>query len=387
MIPAARIQAAIELLDEIEAGKPVEQALTGWARRSRFAGSGDRAAVRDHVFEALRRKRSFSSIGGAGTGRGLMLGALRQSGNDPGSVFTGARHCPAPLSDAERGGGRDPASDAERYDMPDWIWPEFSASLGDEAGVSATALQRRAPVWLRVNLALTSRDVAARALLDNNINTDPHPSVETALLVTEGERRVATSSAYRDGLVELQDASSQAVIAALPLQPGMRVLDLCAGGGGKALAMAATRGVQVCASDIDPRRMRDLPDRAARAGVNIELLDPDAVAQAGPFDLVLVDAPCTGSGAWRRSPAAKWALTQERLDTLTGIQADILDRAAELTSSGGLLAYATCSVLRAENTRQAQKFTASHNAWRCVFEQLWPVSDLGDGFFTAHLTR
>ncbi|MCL6282166.1 RsmB/NOP family class I SAM-dependent RNA methyltransferase [Ruegeria sp. 2012CJ41-6] len=387
MIPAARMQAAIELLDEISAGKPVEQALTGWARRSRFAGSGDRAAVRDHVFEALRRKRSFAAIGGAATGRGLMLGALRQSGGDPSAVFTGARHCPAPLSDAEQGGGRDLASDAERYDMPDWLWPEFSASLGDEAVASAAALQRRAPVWLRANLARKTREAAVRALADDNIKCDLHPSVSTAIRVLEGERKITASTAFRDGLVELQDASSQAVIAALPLQPGMRVLDYCAGGGGKSLALAATRGVQVCASDIDPRRMRDLPDRAARAGVIVEVLDPDAVAHAGPFDLVLVDAPCSGSGAWRRSPAAKWALTQDRLDTLTGIQADVLDRAAALTSAGGLLAYATCAVLSAENTRQVQDFTARHTTWRCAFEQSWPVSDLGDGFFTAHLTR
>lgn len=387
MIPAARIQAAIELLDEIAAGKPVEQALTGWARRSRFAGSGDRAAVRDHVFEALRRKRSFAALGGAETGRGLMLGALRQAGTDPESVFTGARHCPDPLSDVERVGGRAPASAAERFDMPDWLWPAFSASLGAQAEASAIASQHRAPVWLRANLARTTRDGAVRILSEDNIKSDLHPSVDTAIRVTEGERKVAASRAYREGLVELQDASSQAVISALPLQSGIRVLDYCAGGGGKSLALAAAKGVQVCASDIDPRRMRDLPERAARAGVSITLLDPDALAQAGPFDRVLVDAPCSGSGAWRRSPAGKWALTQERLDALTGIQAEILDRASGLVSAGGVLAYATCSVLSAENTRQVQEFVARHSEWRCVFDRVWPVSDLGDGFFTTHLTR
>ncbi|WP_372574395.1 RsmB/NOP family class I SAM-dependent RNA methyltransferase [Ruegeria jejuensis] len=387
MIPAARVQAAIELLDEIATGKPVEQALTGWARRSRFAGSGDRAVVRDHVFEALRCKRSFAALGGVETGRGLMLGALRRSGTDPESVFTGARHCPGPLSDAERVGGRAPVNAGERFDMPDWLWPAFSASLGAEAEASATASQHRAPVCLRANLARTTREGAVRILSGDNIKCDFHPSVNTAIRVIEGERKVAASRAYREGLVELQDASSQAVISALPLQSGMRVLDYCAGGGGKSLALAATKEVQVCASDIDPRRMRDLPERATRAGVSVKLLDPDALARAGPFDLVLVDAPCSGSGAWRRSPAGKWALTQERLDVLTGIQSDILDRASGLVTAGGALAYATCSVLNVENARQVQEFVTRHSAWRCVFDNVWPVSDLGDGFFTAHLTR
>lgn len=380
MIPAARVQAAIEVLDDILAGKPAEQALTGWARRSRFAGSGDRAAVRDHVFEALRRKRSHAALGGAETGRGLLLGALRQSGAEPATIFSGARHCPPPLTEAEESAGRNPHSDAERLDIPDWLWPDFRASLGDAATGSAAALQRRAPIWLRVNLSRAGRDKAIEALRSEDINSAPHPSVKSALMVTDGARKISSSAAYRDGLVELQDASSQAVIDALPLASGMRVLDFCAGGGGKALALADIDGVRVAASDIDPRRMCDLPERARRAGVTIDLLSPDAVARSGPFDIVLVDAPCSGTGSWRRAPAGKWSLTPEKLAALIETQARILDDAAALTAPDGLLAYATCSVLRSENTEQVAAFLARNTAWTSIHQRNWPVSDEGDGF-------
>ena len=150
MTPAARVQAAIDILDDILAGTPAEKALTGWARRSRFAGSKDRAAIRDHVFDALRRKRSYAAWGGAETGRGLMLGAVRAKGDDPAELFTGQGHAPLPVQPQET--GRPPRSDAERLDIPDWLWPILVRSLGEESEAAAMALQRRAPVHLRVNL-------------------------------------------------------------------------------------------------------------------------------------------------------------------------------------------------------------------------------------------
>ncbi|WP_425082762.1 RsmB/NOP family class I SAM-dependent RNA methyltransferase [Ruegeria profundi] len=385
MTPAARVQASIEILDQILDGAPVEKALTGWARRSRFAGSKDRAAVRDHVFSALRCKRSFAALGGAETGRGLMIGSLRAAGQAPDTLFTGERHAPAPIEASEQGRGF--VSLAEQFDIPDCLWPRFSASLGDAATDAAAALQSRAPVHLRVNLLKTDVEGAARALAADGVQTDLHPACETALTVIEGARKVAQSWAYLDGLVELQDAASQAVVAALPLKPGLRVLDYCAGGGGKSLALAAHRGVEVFAHDINPRRMQDLPNRADRAGVRVTCVETAELAGFAPFDIVLVDAPCSGSGSWRRAPAGKWALTEERLIELTKLQRAILGEVAALVHPKGLLAYATCSMLQDENAQVVESFVSENPDWIATLERNWRITDGVDGFFTAHLTK
>ncbi len=385
MTPAARIQASIEILDDILAGVPVEKALTGWARRSRFAGSKDRAAVRDHVFGALRCKRSFAALGGAETGRGLMIGAMRASGADLTETFTGARHAPSQVSNEEA--ARDFASDTERYDIPDWLWPGFNASLGDQAVPVAMALQKRAPVHLRVNLLKSERSAAVASLAAEGIEAQPHPACETALEVVEGARKIAQSRAYADGLVELQDAASQAVVSTLDLQPGMRVLDYCAGGGGKSLALAAYPGIEVFAHDVNTGRMRDLPARAKRAGARIRVLSTDEAFQKGPFDVVLVDAPCSGSGAWRRAPAGKWALSSQRLAELTSLQGEILEKTSSLVAEKGVLAYATCSMLQEENGAVVDHFRKAHLEWDEIFRKTWLAAHGTDGFFSAHLTR
>ncbi|APZ54840.1 RsmB/NOP family class I SAM-dependent RNA methyltransferase [Salipiger abyssi] len=382
MTPAARIAAAAGILDEIAGGRAAEQALLRWARASRFAGSKDRAAVRDHVFDALRRWRSAAALGGGESGRARMLGLLRQAGTDPDTLFTGAGHAPAPLSVAERAAGSVPEG-AEALDLPDWLWPLWSASLGEEAAQAAEELRHRAPVFLRVNSLRATCDSARAALAEEGIATRPHPLAETALEVTEGARGVARSRAFTEGLVELQDAASQAVVAALPLAPGMRLLDYCAGGGGKALAMAARIAGPVAAHDANPARMSDLPARAARAGAEISrIADPK-----GPYDLVLCDAPCSGSGSWRRAPEGKWRLTEAGLDDLCRTQAQILTAAAALVAPGGTLAYATCSMLTPENGAQVADFLAGHPGWTLGSEHQFLPRDGGDGFYLACLTR
>ena len=385
MTPAARVQASIEILDDILAGAPVEKALTGWARRSRFAGSKDRAAIRDHVFDALRHKRSFAAQGGAGTGRGLMLGSIRAAGTDPSALFSGERYAPESVDETEK--ARAFISDAERYDIPDWLWPEFKQSLGEEAEAAAIALQNRAPVHLRVNVAKTDVVEAIDLLEADGITAVEHPACDTALEVTVGARKISQCRAYTQGLVELQDAASQAVIAALPLQPGMRVLDYCAGGGGKALALAAHKGVQVYAHDANPGRMRDLPARAQRAGANISVLTTEGVEKKAPFDLVLTDVPCSGSGSWRRAPAGKWSLTADQLKELFAIQTRILETASGLLKRDGTLAYATCSMLNAENEAVIATFLKENSDWSARFQKTWLVTQGADGFFSAHLTR
>jgi 16S rRNA (cytosine967-C5)-methyltransferase len=384
LTPGARIQASAEILDEILAGMPAEKALTGWARRARFAGSKDRAAVRDHVFQVLRCRRSYAAFGGGETGRALMLGALRAEGRDPAEVFTGQGHSPAALSDAERAAGQTPEALGDRFDLPDWLIPYFEGGLGAEWCAAAKVLTARAPVVLRVNLRKATVAEAVAALVEDGVEAVPIEITDTALMVRSGARRVSGSRAYRAGLVELQDGSSQAAMECLAVPPGARVLDYCAGGGGKVLALAARAEAEWFAHDTAPARMRDLPDRAKRAGISVTVL-ADAVERAGPFDLVVCDVPCSGSGTWRRTPDAKWRITPERLTELTEVQAAILDQAAGLVAPGGCLAYATCSLFREENEAQVEAFLQRQPMWRPKIQRRWPVSDQGDGFFLATL--
>ena len=388
MTPAARVQAAIEVLERIEGGMPAEKALLGWARSSRFAGSGDRAAVRDHVFDALRCWRSYAALGGAATGRGRMLGALRARGDAPEAHFDGARHSPATITAQERAHLAAPVTMPQTValDCPDWLAPELCRSLGADFVPVMEALRRRAPVHLRANLLKCDREAALAALQAEDIAARPSPIAGTAIEVAGNPRRLRRTRAFTEGLVELQDAASQAVVEALRLAPGQRVLDYCAGGGGKALAMAARIGGRVHAHDADAHRMADLPGRAARAGARIERLDAAMLERQPPFDLVLVDAPCSGSGSWRRTPEAKWRLTPERLRQLHELQHSILLRAAGLVAPGGWLAYATCSLLETENESAIARFRQAAPGWNCAAQRRWSPSEGADGFFLAVMT-
>ncbi|WP_134726199.1 RsmB/NOP family class I SAM-dependent RNA methyltransferase [Paracoccus luteus] len=384
MTPAARAQAAIEILDVILDGAPAEAALIRWSRSSRFAGSGDRAAVRDLVFAALRRRRSLGALGGSATGRGLILGLLRAAGTPPDELFTGHGHAPAPLTVAEREGGRDPTP-AEALDLPDWVAQRLAAELGPDLPVVAEALRHRAPVWLRINAARTDASQAAGMLSRDGIETQPATQCPTALRVTAGERGLQSSRAFRDGLVELQDLAPQIACAAVPLAPGATVLDYCAGGGGKALALAA-RGASVTAWDASPARMRDLPARARRTGATINRA-PDR-GPDGRYDVVLTDVPCSGSGTWRRTPDAKWRLSAEQLDSFPATQLQIMENAAQYLRPGGRLVYMTCSLFAAENQGVISRFLSAHQrfALESSLSQRPGAGEASpDGFFHAIL--
>ncbi|GKY89800.1 RsmB/NOP family class I SAM-dependent RNA methyltransferase [Sinisalibacter aestuarii] len=385
MTPAARVAAAIEVLDGWLAGGAAEQLLTSWARSHRFAGSTDRAAIRDLVYDAIRCRRSYAALGGGESGRALMIGAERAAGRDPAEIFTGEGYAPAAFGPGDAP-PRPDLSEEERLDCPDWLAPQLRASLGADFAPVMEALRHRAPVFLRVNLARIDRDEAIGTLAQEGITARPHPLSPSALEVTEGARRIQQGAAYASGLVELQDAASQAVVDALAISPGDRVLDYCAGGGGKSLALAA-QGAEVSAHDIDPRRMSDLPGRAARAGVTVGLLPTDRLPGGGSFDLIFADAPCSGSGAWRRSPQGKWDLTARRLDELCAIQAGILDEIVRLSGPDTRIGYATCSVIEAENGAQVAAFLARHPGWQCSLSRSFTPRDGGDGFFIALLTQ
>ncbi|MBC9247087.1 RsmB/NOP family class I SAM-dependent RNA methyltransferase [Paracoccus sp. 11-3] len=378
MTPSARIAAAIEVLDQILGGQPAEQALLRWSRTSRFAGSGDRAAVRDLVFDALRRRNSLAAMGGSLTGRGLMIGALRADGHDPAQVFTGQGYAPGPLSDAEM-----MAAGGDVVDLPDWAMPYWRRSLGDQAEAVADAMRQRAPVWLRVNSLRGNPDKAISALAGDGIEVEADDRHPTALKVVSNERKLAQSDAYKDGLVELQDLSPQLACAALPVRPGMRVLDYCAGGGGKVLAIAGMADrLSLTAHDADPARMADLPARAKRAGARVQLMNK----VGGPFDLVIADVPCSGSGTWRRTPDAKWRMAPGTLDDLLKTQHDILRNALSFVGPGGYLAYMTCSLFSEENDDQIDAFLAE-TPFEQVARHHWTPLEASDGFFLALLQR
>ncbi|MDQ2065553.1 RsmB/NOP family class I SAM-dependent RNA methyltransferase [Xinfangfangia sp. CPCC 101601] len=380
---AARAAAAIGILDKVLAGEPAEKVLTSWGRGARYAGSGDRAAVRDIVYDGLRCLRSFAALGGAPigtlTGRSVVLGAARAAGVEA-LWFDGSPHGPAVATE--------PAAQPEgldALDCPAWLTPQLQQALGEDFAPVMQALQSRAPVFLRVNAGKTTVEAAMAALAAEGITTRPHPLAQFALEVTGNARKIQNSATYAEGLVELQDAASQALAEAVPLRAGAKVLDLCAGGGGKSLALAARAKLKLYAHDANPRRMADLPARAARAGVKITLTT--APESQAPFDVVLADVPCSGSGSWRRDPEGKWSLSAERLAGLVALQSEILDRAARLCAPNGVVGYATCSLLRAENEDQVAAFLARTPGWSLRESyRFTPLQD-GDGFGLALLAR
>ncbi len=388
MTPAARVAAAIDILDQVLAGQATEAALLAWARGNRYAGSKDRAAVRDLVFDARRKWASSMAWGGAQTGRAIMAGCLAQQGVDLDPLFSGQGYAPAPLSEDERAQLANPPAptDAIQHDVQDWVWDLLVRDHGSRAAEIAQALRQRAPVFLRVNLQRSTRAKVQDDLKADGIETVALPDSQTALEVVEGARKLRTCKALQAGVIELQDARSQAMIAEIPLPEKARVLDYCAGGGGKALALA-DRGAQVWAHDISQARLSDLPLRAQRAGVQIEVVTKPQLAENAPFDTVLCDVPCSGSGAWRRSPDGKWRLGPGDLSALCDTQQQVLAEAARLVTAQGQLVYATCSVLRDENAGAIARFLASQPGWQCRFERQWLPGPAGDGFYMARLER
>lgn len=397
MIPGARVQASVDILDRWQSGTDgLDRVLSAWGRANRYAGSSDRRAIADLVYDTARRLRSAAWAAGARDsqeGRDCVLGSLVLDGHDQTSLlslFAGLRHAPAPLSEIELARCGQPLDDAPRpirLDFPDWLAPHF-----DEIPDAALEMTRqRASLFLRVNLLRADRPAAIAALEREQIIARPGPLSPTCLTVLSGARSVARSRAFLDGLVEVQDAASQAVADYARAVPGETVLDYCAGAGGKTLALAAAmagRG-HLHAHDIAPRRMALLGDRAIRAGAKITLHEPDQTsALTAACDLVFVDAPCSGSGAWRRNPDAKWRLTDDLLAGYLQTQDTVLGQAAATVRPGGRLIYATCSMMTVENGDRVARFLASRDDFHAGREPLaLTPADGGDGFFAAEVVR
>lgn len=385
MQPAAHYSAAIEILDQVLTNVPAEKALLAWVRNARFAGSKDRAAIRDIVFDCLRKRSSYAARFDL-TGRGLALGRAYEAGEL--LLFDGENYAPPVLSEEEiamAAGGVQYKNLAEEYDFPEFLEIELQEQYGYQLAPLMEKMRDRAPVDLRVNEMKATREKAIDFLARDHIFTEnlPEPS---ALRVEHNPRRLASSRAYNYGFVELQDQSSQMVSRFADARPGQKVLDYCAGGGGKALALAMDMKGDgtVDAWDIAPQRMKEIPERAVRAGVRINILTDKP---RGEYDLVLVDAPCSGSGAWRRTPDSKWKLTRKRLGELNLMQIGVLQEASARVKQGASLVYATCSLLASENQSIVSQFLAKNPEFECLEQiELNPLN-AGDGFFAAKLRR
>ena len=371
-----RLAAAIEILDDIEnRHRPAAEALKDWGVSHRFAGSGDRAAIGNIVYDALRRRRSAASMMGDGSSRAIAIGGLLtewpMSPAALNEALDGDRFAPPPLTETElaRIAAFDPAAmpDGDRADCPAWCEPLLEAAYGDDWIEEGRALGARPPLDLRVNTLKASKDKVLRELSRTGASETALAAQGLRIAPVSGGGRhpnVQAEPAFQKGWFEVQDEGSQLAAALAGAAPGMQVLDYCAGAGGKTLALSAAmenRG-QIHAHDADRLRLAPIFDRLKRAGCrNVQVIaDPKALEpHAGQFDLVLVDAPCTGSGTWRRKPDAKWRLTERQLEARVADQTAILESASRFVRPGGHLVYVTCSVFRAENHDRIAAFLAS----------------------------
>jgi 16S rRNA (cytosine967-C5)-methyltransferase len=385
MTPSARLAAAIEIFAELEARRrPAGEVLKDWGQAHRFAGSGDRAAIAGLVYDALRRRASAAWIMGGEGARAVLLGMLRLARGLEAEAIArlcdGSRYAPAPLCEDEQGRLRtaslDGAPPSVAGDYPEWLDPHLAATFGDERAAEGVALAARAPLDLRVNTLKSTREKAAEALA--HLNAAPtrwSPFGLRIVLDAEGKQPPATSeSAFKKGWFEVQDEGSQLAAIMSGAKPGEQVLDLCAGSGGKTLALAAlmeNRG-QIFAHDEDPRRLAPIHDRLKRADArNVQVRAPRGHAEVllglqAHMDLVLIDAPCTGTGVWRRHPDAKWRVRPGALEIRLREQAALFDQAARYVKPGGRIAYVTCSVLDAENGAQVRAFASRNSDFSIV---------------------
>ncbi len=433
MTPAARISAAIEVLADIEARRrPAADALKDWGLGHRFAGSGDRSAIGTLVYDTLRRRASAAALMGREGPRATLIGALRLArGWTPDTIaglFSGDRFASAPLSDDERAAL---GQDAERLlaaappwvagDYPQWLDPALAASFGEGRVAETRAMAERAPVDLRVNTLRCDRDTALAELAPLGAVATTLSPIGLRIPISADGRAPAVQAepAFQRGFVEIQDEGSQIAGLLVAARPGSVVIDLCAGGGGKTLELAASMRNEgtLFATDSDKRRLAPIWERLTRAGIGIvEVRHPRGRGDeplsdvAGRADLVVVDAPCTGTGTWRRNPDAKWRVRPSSLEGRIADQATVLDRAARLARPGGRIAYITCSVLRDENDDAIEAFLGRHDGFSVIPPktsasaagletlgdrtspaghgvQLTPLRTGTDGFFVALLRK
>ena len=403
MTPAARLSAAIELIGTIEAQRaPAAKALKDWGTTHRFAGSGDRAAIAGLVWDVLRRRASSAWVMQDDAPRARVLGMLKvERGLDAEAIAglcDGSRFAPRPLSEAERRalGSRSPADAPAPVagDYPEWLDPYLAKVFGEDRAAEAAAMASRAPLDLRVNTLKARREKVLASLKHLGARETPWSPVGLRIELGADARNpgIHAEEDFIKGRVEVQDEGSQLAALFAAAKPGEQVIDLCAGAGGKTLALAAEMGGKgrLIATDHDKRQLAPIHERLSRAGVhNAEVRTPKGAGETlsdikACADLVLIDAPCTGTGTWRRNPDAKWRMRPGALEIRLKDQIEVLDRAALLVKPGGRIAYVTCSVLSEENGGQVQAFLARHPAFAIVPPEqtagvLWDQADAFSG--------
>jgi 16S rRNA (cytosine967-C5)-methyltransferase len=392
--PAGRLQAAIEVLNEIEQRhRPASLALAEWGRAHRFAGSGDRAAIGNIVYDALRHRASIAWRMGSEEARALALGVMvfhwGETVESLGEMFAGDLHAPEPLSDIEikafTNSNLDGAPGWVQADIPEWLEEAFVGNFEEEFIAEGQGLAQRPSTDFRINTLKADRDKVTKALKRFNLQPTELSPNGLRNSPSEGPARTANlqpEAAYQKGWIEVQDEGSQVSSLLVYARPGEQVLDYCAGAGGKTLAMAAAmenKG-QIFAYDADRNRLKPIYERIKRAGTrNVQVRGPGESLEdlVGKMDRVVVDAPCTGSGVWRRRPDAKWKLTPEALEKRLEEQTQVLEEASGYVRPEGYLCYITCSVLAQENEGQVYGFLEDHEDFELlsageVWEELFP---------------
>jgi 16S rRNA (cytosine967-C5)-methyltransferase len=428
MKPGARVQAAIEVLEALaERPAPADAVAGTYFKNRRYIGSKDRAAIAGMIYGVLRRRAQLdwwlARSGAAPTERLRVIAWLALTeGWTPqrfDEAFSSAPFAPKRLDESERNAAASLAGKAlehedqplsVRHNYPAWIEEPLRVRFGDDLEAEMKALAEPAPLDLRANALRTTREAALHLLASEGLQVEPTPWSPLGIRV-EGRPPLGTLAPFRDGLVEVQDEGSQLAALLVEPAPGMRVCDFCAGAGGKSLAMAAAMNNKghIVACDVSAKRLEGATRRLRRAGIfNVESRalsserDPWVKRQREKFDRVLVDAPCTGTGTWRRNPDAKWTLTPQDAAELEALQRRILDSAARLVKPGGRIVYATCSLLPQENEQQAEWFAMTHPEFSPVpVAQIWsrvigraasdgdlylrlsPARHNTDGFFAA----
>jgi 16S rRNA (cytosine967-C5)-methyltransferase len=406
MTPAARLSAAIELIQTIDAQRiPAAQALKEWGSAHRFAGSSDRAAIAGLVWDVLRRRASSAWLMDDDTPRSRVLGMLAlERGMDVAVIAAlcdGGRFAPEPLTEAERlaltSRTLEGAPAPVAGDYPEWLDPYLAQAFGEDRVAEAAAMARRAPLDLRVNTLKARREKVLASLAHIGAMPTPWSPVGLRIELAADARNVGVHAEedFIKGLVEVQDEGSQLAALLSAAKPGEQVIDLCAGAGGKTLALAAMmqgKG-RLIATDDDKRQLAPIHERLSRAGVhNAEVRAPRGEADpladiSASADLVVIDAPCTGTGTWRRNPDAKWRMRPGALEVRLKDQAEVLDRAASMVKPGGRIAYITCSVLAPENGEQVGAFVMRHEEFsvRPPAETVGVLGDKAEQFTKAAL--
>ncbi|MXN64421.1 methyltransferase domain-containing protein [Stappia sp. GBMRC 2046] len=428
MKDGGRIAAAIDVLTDIESRRrPVQDALKDWGISHRFAGSGDRVAIGNLVFDALRAKASLSYMLDDAGPRALAIGVYAISWGRGvegiATAFDADKHAPPALTDKETerlaAASLEGAPDWVLADVPEWLWPEFSSAFSADAVAEGRALASRAPIDMRVNRLKATREKVLKRLHHLGAEVTPISPLGLRIAPAEGAGRmphVQAEEGFRKGWFELQDEASQTAALLAGAKGGDQVLDYCAGGGGKTLALAGemeNRG-QIYAYDADRLRLAPIHDRLRRAGVrNVQIRDPQTgglEGLEGRMDLVFADVPCSGTGVWRRRPDSKWRLSERALGERMTEQREVIRAASRYVRPGGRLVYVTCSLLSSENREQLIGFLGENRDFRPLdlkadwtrvlgdtsdrsrfddagFATLSPAKSGTDGFFVSVLQR